>query len=254
MHQLSSKNVIFPTLFFDNAANKKIYEYSTEDILTDTLNAYAADFSKYVDAKDVPRIHDIWRSIPSQLSRENKKFIFKAVRNGARAREYDNALDWLNLSGMIHRIYVSERPAMPLSFYEDTTAFKVYMLDIALLRRLARLPKEVILAQGDLFREFKGAMAENYILTSLMAGGYELPHYWTLQGNKAEVDFMIPHGLEILPIEVKSDERISGKSFAVYNEKYTPTLRIRFSLRNIKHDGNLLNLPIFLADWLHCYL
>lgn len=227
---------------------------AVEDILTDILKAYASDFGKYVDNKDVPRIHEIWRSIPSQLSRENKKFVFRIIRTGARAREYEAALDWLSLSGMIHKIFVSETPLMPLSFYEDTTAFKVYLLDIALLRRLAGLPREVVVAQGELFKEFKGAMAENFILNSLLAQGIEMPHYWTLQGNKAEVDFLVPNGLDILPIEVKSDERISGKSFAVYDEKYHPSLRIRFSLRNINRDGNLLNLPIFLADWMKHYL
>ena len=227
---------------------------AVDAILVDTLKAYAADFSKYVGHKDVPRIHEVWRSIPSQLSRENKKFIFRAVRSGARAREYEASLDWLTLSGMIHKIYVSETPAMPLSFYENTTAFKIYLLDVALLRQLAGLPREVVVAQGDLFKEFKGAMAENFVLNALLAQGLELPHYWTLQGNKAEVDFIVPHGLEILPIEVKSDERISGKSFSVYNEKYHPTLRIRFSLRNVKRDDNLLNLPIFLADWLGHYI
>ena len=227
---------------------------AVDAILADTLKAYAADFSKYVGHKDVPRIHEVWRSIPSQLSRENKKFIFRAVRSGARAREYEASLDWLTLSGMIHKIYVSETPAMPLSFYENTTAFKIYLLDVALLRQLAGLPREVVVAQGDLFKEFKGAMAENFVLNALLAQGLELPHYWTLQGNKAEVDFIVPHGLEILPIEVKSDERISGKSFSVYNEKYHPTLRIRFSLRNVKRDDNLLNLPIFLADWLGHYI
>ena len=227
---------------------------AVEDILTDILKAYASDFGKYVDNKDVPRIHEIWRSIPSQLSRENRKFVFRIIRTGARAREYEAALDWLSLSGMIHKIFVSETPLMPLSFYEDTTAFKVYLLDIALLRRLAGLPREVVVAQGELFREFKGAMAENFILNSLLAQGMEMPHYWTLQGNKAEVDFLVPNGLDILPIEVKSDERISGKSFAVYDGKYQPSLRIRFSLRNIKREGNLLNLPIFLADWLKHYL
>ena len=227
---------------------------AVDAILADTLKAYAADFSKYVGHKDVPRIHEVWRSIPSQLSRENKKFIFRAVRSGARAREYEASLDWLTLSGMIHKIYVSETPAMPLSFYENTTAFKIYLLDVALLRQLAGLPREVVVAQGDLFKEFKGAMAENFVLNAPLAQGLELPHYWTLQGNKAEVDFIVPHGLEILPIEVKSDERISGKSFSVYNEKYHPTLRIRFSLRNVKRDDNLLNLPIFLADWLGHYI
>ncbi|MBQ3629616.1 MAG: ATP-binding protein [Prevotella sp.] len=227
---------------------------AVEEILTDILKAYASDFSKHIDNKDVPRIHEIWRSIPSQLSRENKKFIFRIIRTGARAREYEAALDWLSLSGMIYKIFVSETPLMPLSFYEDTTAFKVYLLDIALLRRLAGLPREVIIANGELFKEFKGALAENFILNSLLAQGVELPHYWTLQGNRAEVDFLVPNGLSILPIEVKSDERISGKSFAVFDEKYHPDLRLRFSLRNVKRDGNLLNLPIFLADWMKHYL
>lgn len=227
---------------------------AVEEVLTDVLKSYAADFSKYVDNKDVPRIHEIWRSIPSQLSRENKKFIFRIIRSGARAREYESALDWLSLSGMIYKLYVSEKPALPLGFYEDTTAFKIYLLDIALLRRLAGLPREVVVAKGDMFKEFKGAIAENFVLHALLAQGMELPHYWTLQGNKAEVDFLTPVGMTILPIEVKSDERISGKSFAVYDEKYHPSLRIRFSLRNIKHDGNLLNLPVFLADWLKHYV
>lgn len=221
-----------------------------ESVLSDILLSYTSDFSKYIDIKDVPRIHELWKSIPSQLSRENKKFIFRVVRSGARAREYEASLDWLSLSGLTHKIYSTETPLMPLSFYENTTAFKVYMLDIALLRRLAGLPREVVVNKGELFKEFKGAVAEIFVLNSLLAQGFEPPHYWTLQGNKAEVDFLIPYGLTILPIEVKSDERISGKSFAVYDSKYHPSLRVRFSLRNLKQDGNLLNIPIFLADWL----
>lgn len=229
----------------DNLGSQKV-----EEILSDTLLAYTNDFSKHIESKDIPRLNDIWKSIPSQLSRENNKFIFKAVRTGARAREYENALDWLNLSGMTYKVCLSETPAMPLSFYEDITAFKIYMLDISLLRKLAGLPKEVIISSPEMYREFKGAMAENFVLNSLIAQGFDAPHYWTLQGNKAEVDFIVADKLQIIPIEVKSDTRISGKSFAVFNEKYKPELRIRLSLRNTKKDDNLLNLPIFLCDWL----
>ncbi len=225
-----------------------------EEIQKDILQSYISDFNKYVETKDVPRIRELWRSIPSQLSRENRKFVFRAVREGARAREYESALDWLSLSGMTHKIYLCETPLMPLSFYENTTAFKVYLLDVAILRLLSGLPKEVLISKSDAFKEFKGALAENFVLNSLIAQGIEMPHYWTLSGNKAEVDFIISNQLEVLPIEVKSDERISGKSFAVYNDKYHPSLRIRLSLRNIKQDGNLLNLPIFLADWMKKYL
>ncbi len=227
---------------------------AVEQILSDILNAYSADFIKYSDSRDIPRIHEIWRSVPAQLSRENRKFVFRTVREGARAREYENALNWLTLSGMIHKVYLTETPLMPLNFYEDTTAFKVYMADIALLRMLSGLPKEVILSPVEGFREFKGAMAENFVLNSLIAQGFESPHYWTLTKNKAEVDFLIPNKLDVIPVEVKAETTISGKSFAVYNEKYNPQLRIRLSMLNIKKDGNLLNLPLFLTDWIQSYL
>ena len=222
---------------------------SIEEKLGELLKAYANDFSKHVERKDITRIHEIWQSLPSQLARENKKFIFRVIREGARAREYDAALQWLVLAGMIYRVKLTETPRLPLSFYEDTTAFKAYILDVGLLRKLAHLPAEVLLSSNEIFTEFKGAVAENQVLTSLLAQGYETPHYWTLQGNKAEVDFLVQDGLNILPIEVKSEERISGKSFAEYDKKYRPELRIRYSMKNLKKDGNLLNIPLYLSDW-----
>lgn len=222
---------------------------SIEEKLGELLKAYANDFSNHVERKDITRIHEIWQSLPSQLARENKKFIFRVIREGARAREYDAALQWLVLAGMIYRVKLTETPRLPLSFYEDTTAFKAYILDVGLLRKLAHLPAEVLLSSNEMFTEFKGAVAENQVLTSLLAQGCETPHYWTLQGNKAEVDFLVQDGLNILPIEVKSEERISGKSFAEYDKKYSPELRIRYSMKNLKKDGNLLNIPLYLSDW-----
>lgn len=221
-----------------------------EKDLEDLTLAYEFDFTKHVDTKDIPRIREIWRSIPSQLSRENKKFVFRVVREGARAREYESALDWLVLSGMIYRVYCTEKPILPLKHYEDTTAFKVYVLDQAILRLMSELPPEAVLAKGNMLREFKGAMAENYVLSSLLAQGFKTPHYWTLQGNKAEVDFLIQDGLNILPIEVKAEDNVNGKSFAEYNKKYEPRLRLRLSLKNVKRNDNLLNLPLFMCDWL----
>lgn len=222
-----------------------------EQDLEDLRKSYELDFTKHVDSKDIPRIREIWRSIPSQLSRENKKFVFRAVREGARAREYESALDWLVLSGMIYRIYCTEKPELPMKHYEDLTAFKVYVLDQAVLRSMAELPPEAVLTKGDILKEFKGAMAENFVLGSLLAQGFKTPHYWTLQGNKAEVDFLIQNGLEIIPIEVKAEDNINGKSFAEYNKKYEPRIRLRYSLLNIKRNGNMVNFPIFLCDWLN---
>ena len=227
---------------------------TVEKVLEDNLMAYEIDFSKHTLQADIPRIHAIWKSTPEQLSRENNKFVYRVVREGARAREYENALQWLVDSGMIYQVKVCEKPELPLSFYENSSAFKVYMLDIALLRKLAKLPAEIFVSSSNLFTEFKGALAENFVLTSLLAQGFGVPNYWTLQGNKAEVDFLVANGLTVIPIEVKSDRRISGKSFAEYDKKYHPSLRIRFSMNNIKKDGNLLNLPIFMADWVGSYL
>ena len=222
--------------------------------LDNLKQAYEYDFTKHVAAKNIPRIREIWRSIPSQLSRENKKFVFKVVREGARAREYESALDWLVLSGMVYRIFVCEKPQLPLKHYEDTNAFKVYVLDQAILRTMSELPPEAVIAKGDLLKEFKGAMAENFVLGSLLAQGYKTPHYWTISGNKAEVDFIIQDGTEVRPIEVKAEENISGQSFKVYQEKYSPSLRLRFSMKNLKVNGNIVNIPIFLCDWLKVIL
>ena len=233
------------SLMLDGAGMEKI-----ETALHDLRKSYEFDFTKHVDAKDIPRIREIWSSIPSQLSRENKKFVFRVIREGARAREYESALDWLVLSGMVYRVFVSETPQLPLKHYEDTTAFKIYMLDLAILRTMAELPPEAVVAKGDLLKEFKGAMAENYVLASLLAQGFYAPHYWTLTGNKAEVDFLVQNGMEILPIEVKAEGNISGQSLKVYQDKYSPTLRLRFSMKNMMVNGNIINIPLFMCDWL----
>ena len=227
---------------------------TVEKVLEENLMAYEIDFSKHALKTDIPKIHAIWKSTPEQLSRENNKFVYRVVREGARAREYENALQWLVDAGMIYQVKLCEKPELPLSFYENSSAFKVYLLDIGLLRKLSKLPAEIFVSASQLFTEFKGAVAENFVLTSLLAQGFAMPNYWTLQGNKAEVDFLIAKGLSVIPIEVKSDRRISGKNFAEYDKKYHPDLRIRFSMNNIKKDGNLLNLPIFMADWVGSYL
>ena len=225
-----------------------------EKDLADLTKSYEYDFTKHIDDKDIPRIKEIWRSIPSQLSRENKKFIFRVIREGARAREYESALDWLVLSGMVYRIYACETPLLPLKHYENTSAFKVYVLDQAILRTMAELPPEAVISKGSLLKEFKGAAAENFVLGSLLAQGFHLPHYWSISGNKAEVDFLIQDGIDVRPVEVKAEWNISGQSLKVYQEKYNPKLRVRFSMKNLNINGNILNIPIFLCDWLKSIL
>lgn len=212
------------------------------------LDAYTLDFSKHAENKDIPRITSIWDSIPSQLAKENRKFIYKMVKPGARARDYEDALLWLEHAGLVYRVFCSSKPHLPLKSYDDLSAFKIYLSDIGLLRELAGLPPEVVLGGNAVYTEFKGALAENYVMQSLV---YQLdikPRYWASAG-KAEVDFVIQSGSEIIPIEVKSETRLGGKSLSVYDANYHPAYKIRYSLNSLKMDGNLINIPLYLADW-----
>ena len=167
----------------------------------------------------------------------------------ARSREYEDALTWLCNAGLAYKIYRNTKPALPVSAYDDVSAFKLYAVDVGLLRRLALLDPVSFNEGNRLFSEFKGALSENYILQSLAAQHEALPRYWS-SGSTAEVDFTLQRGNDILPIEVKSDQNVRGKSLALYNQKYAPRIRVRFSLKNLKKDDNLINIPMFLADHL----
>lgn len=220
----------------------------TQQVLMNILNAYRLDFSKHIENRNIPKIAYIWDSIPSQLSRENKKFLYQAVKTGARAREYEDALLWLSKAGLVHKVFRNTNPALPLSAYDDLSAFKIYLVDVGLLRRLSLLDP-VAIKEGDrLFVEFKGALSENFVLQSLVRQ-YETPlRYWT-SGNKAEIDFLVQHENSIIPVEVKSDSSVTGKSLTLFNKKYQPPIRIRYSLKNLKQDEGLLNIPLFMADY-----
>jgi uncharacterized protein len=226
---------------------------SVEDALQNILDLYTLDFSKYASPLDIPRINILWRSLPSQLAKENRKFIYRVIKTGARAREYEDALLWLEEAGLIYRIFNISKPGLPLSAYQDLSAFKVYACDCGLLRRLAQLPPEAILTGNVSFTEFKGALTENAILQSIASQNNPTPNYWSSE-NKAEVDFVIQHVTDIVPIEVKAETRISGKSLSVYTDKYNPTIRIRFSMNNLKENGGLISCPIPLADWINKWI
>ncbi len=222
-------------------------------VLQNILNAYSLDFSKHIDNKDVARVNYIWSSLPSQLSRENKKFLYQSVKPGARAREYEDALTWLVNAGLAYKIYRISKPGLPLKAYEDLTAFKIYLSDTAILRRLSMLDPIAITEGNRLFTEFKGALTENFILNSILPQFNAIPNYWK-SGNEAEVDFIVQYKNSVIPIEVKSDVNIRSKSLSSYREKYKPEISIRFSLRNLKKDEGLINLPLFMADYLVSFL
>jgi len=222
-----------------------------QSCLKNILDAYELDFSKHADIKDIARLALIWRSMPSQLSRENKKFLYSVIKEGARAREYEDALTWLCSAGMVHKVFRVTKPGLPISAYEDLTAFKIYSVDVGLLRRLSNLDPVAFNEGVRLFTEFKGALSENFILQGLVSRYGELPGYWTSEA-KAEVDFIIQRHNDIIPIEVKSDVNVSSRSLAVYAQKYEAEtkVRVRFSLKNLKKDGDLVNIPLFLVDYI----
>ncbi len=221
-----------------------------EMALQGILDLYELDFAKYAEPRDIPRIHAVWHSLPAQLSKENRKFVWKVIKTGARSKDYEDALMWLEDAGMIHRIFSISKPGMPLSAYEETDAFKVYACDCGLLRRLAHLPAIVVTDPIANYTEFKGAMAENAVLQSIMPFmDDQKPYYWTSPGT-AEVEFIIQWDDEIIPVEVKAEENISGNSLAVYTKTYEPRHRIRFSMLNLQYNCGLLSSPVPLAGWL----
>ncbi len=219
--------------------------------LRNILNAYELDFSKHAEIKDIAKLNLIWSSVPSQLARVNKKFLYSAIKESSRAREYEDALTWLCNAGMTHKIFRSSKPGLPMSAYDDLTAFKLYAIDTGLLRRLALLDPIAFNEGVRLFTEFKGALTENFVLQGLINQYEGMPRYWT-SGGQAEVDFMIQRGNDIFPVEVKSDENVVSRSLNMYAEKYSEQtkLRLRFSLKNLKKQGNLLNIPLFMIDYM----
>lgn len=221
---------------------------ATQAVLQSIISSYQLDFSKHVEKKDIPKINYIWNSLPSQLARENKKFLYQTVRPGARAREYEDALLWLSNAGLVTKVYCSEKPGIPLTAYDDLTAFKVYLPDVGVLRRLSLLDPVAFSEGNRMFTEFKGALTENYILSGLTGQFEPIPRYWR-SGNKAEVDFLIQYRNQVIPVEVKSDENIRSKSLAYYKKEYAPGLSVRFSLRNLKKDEGLINIPLFMVDY-----
>ena len=205
-------------------------------------------FSKYVDNKDIQKINYIWSSLPSQLARENRKFLYQTVKEGARAREYENALQWLINSGLVLRVYCSTKPGLPVTSYDDLTAFKIYLFDVGILRRMSQLNPLAVTEGNRLFTEFKGALTENFILQCLCNQFEGIPRYWK-SGNTAEVDFLVSYENTIIPVEVKSDENFRSKSLTFYRKQYSPAVGLRFSLKNLKNEGGVVNIPLFLADY-----
>jgi len=213
-------------------------------IHSEVLALYEYDFAKHNGKVNAGRILMIFRNLVTQLSKENKKFIYGVVKSGARAREFEEAVEWLVSAGMINRVFCASNNEYSLTTFDDPSAFKLYLLDTGLLKYMAKLTNESIILDADF--QFKGALAENYVVQQLK-GLFEVgPRYFTFA--KHEVDFLLQNGEAIIPIEVKASKNVSSASTKAYKEKFNPPLYLRFSALNLKHDGSTLNIPFYLAN------
>ena len=216
------------------------------------LSAYESDFSKHTQDSEANKISLIWNSVPSQLAKENKKFLYQVVKEGARAREYENALNWLNDANLIYKIYNVTKADFPLKAYNDLSAFKIYMNDVGLLRKMSNLDSKIVVEGYKLFEEFKGAFTENYVLNMLTSTLNLVPNYYTFDRN--EIDFIIQYKNNIVPIEVKANKSTNNTSLTKYNEKFNNELSVRFSMNNLSKDGKILNIPLFLIEYVEKFI
>lgn len=212
------------------------------------IEMYEADFSKHTTANELPRIRMVWNSIPMQLAKENKKFFFGKIKEGARAKDFEIAIEWLLDCGLIKKVYNVSKPTMPLKAYTEFSAFKLYLLDVGLLAAMSELDAKSILDGNAIFIEFKGALTEQYVLQQLVANTEYTPYYFTETKSEGEIDFLIQKGTNIVPIEVKAEENLKAKSLRVYCDKFKPQMAIRTSMSNYREQDWMVNVPLYILD------
>ena len=209
------------------------------------LAAYGQDSSKHAPNEIVPRIRMLWNSIPAQLAKENKKFIYGAIRQGARAKDYELAMSWLIDCGLIHKINRVTKPGMPLKAYEDISAFKLFMVDMGLLGAMVDMDIKTLLEGNTVFEEFKGALSEQFVLQQLITNHDFSVYYWSAERAVAEIDFLIQYSGKIIPIEVKAEENLQAKSLKLFSEKYKSKYAIRTSMSDYRKEEWMINLPLY---------
>jgi predicted AAA+ superfamily ATPase len=209
------------------------------------LASYEGDFSKHAPSEVVPRLRMVWQSIPSQLAKENKKFVYGVIREGARAKDFELAIQWLVDCGLPLKIHRVSKPGLPLVSYQDLSAFKLFLHDVGLLGAMSGLDAGTVIDGDEIFEEFKGALAEQYVMQQLRLDSDRYIGYWTNDRNTSEVDFVIQEGGKIIPIEVKSGENLKSKSFKFFCERYRPQVAVRTSLADYRQESWMTNIPLY---------
>ena len=209
------------------------------------LKAYENDFSKHAPYDIVPRIRMLWNSIPAQLAKENKKFIYKAVKTGSRAKDYELALTWLIDCGLVHKVSRATKPGIPLKSYEDFSAFKLFFTDVGLMAAMGDIDVRTLLEGNLIFEEFKGALTEQFVLQQVKPIQNLAIYYWSAEKSKSEIDFLIQYSGKVIPVEVKAEENLQAKSLKTYCQKYSPTTAIRTSMSDFRKEDWMINLPLY---------
>ena len=235
-----------PVNHFAETANGR----EVREIQDEIIKSYIMDFAKHAPASDFPKLTLLWDSIPKHLAKENKKFIFSAVKKSARAREYENALKWLEDAGLIYRATATGSAKSPLSHYADKACFKIYALDVGLLGAMSRSPVELLSLGDRIFNEYDGAFVENFAAQQLIAHFRQPAYYWRSKGGKAELDFLCEFSGRIYPLEVKAGINPRSKSLRSYDMQFSPSVLARATLLNLKKDGKILNLPLYALSLL----
>lgn len=228
--------------------------HKVREIQKDLLNYYQQDFSKHAELSLVPRLNLVWNSIPMQLAKENKKYIYGQVREGARAKDFELAIQWLLDCGLIHKIQRIKKPNLPLKAYMEMDAFKIYMLDIGLLIAMTDLDASVIIDGNRIFTEFKGALTEQYVLQQLISQLGIEPYYYTSANSTGEIDFVLQASTSVIPLEVKAEENLKAKSLKAFCEKYHPQYAVRTSMSDYREQDWMTNIPLYNIDRIGEYL
>lgn len=211
------------------------------------IQMYENDFSKHTTESELPRIRMVWNAIPMQLAKENKKFFFGRIKKGARSKDFEIAIEWLLDCGLIKKVYRVNKPGIPLKVYMDFSAFKLFMLDVGLLGALSDLDAKTILEGNEIFSEFKGALTEQYVLQQLVSDTEYIPYYFTETKSEGEIDFIVQKEGEILPIEVKAEGNLRGKSLKIFCNKYKPKIVVRVSMLDYKEQEWIINIPLWMV-------
>lgn len=223
--------------------------WEVRSIHSKIIDAYRNDMSKHVPKQQVQRINMVWNSIPSQLARDNKKFIYGALRKGARANDFEIAIQWLVDSGLVHKVHRISKPVVPLKFYEDIASFKLFLLDCGLLGALSETPPEQILIGDNVFEEYKGAFTENYVLQQLKSLPRTFVYYYSNDNSTLEIDFVVQHEAHVIPIEVKAEENLRAKSLRQFVTDNSGLHGVRFSMSDYREQDWLTNVPLWAVRW-----